>query len=373
MNENISLKIEALSKTINAGEQARIKISSRGLNNKNIFIFWETVLGERLFNHKMSLDQMLFSFPEDLCQRSGKVKVKACYDNRILDETSFEILPLQADHKMEAFIGPKSIGVDHNINAMMVCYAEDRFGNSIKEGSSFTFQYQSYGEAAQLYETRSKHMLAYKFFDHPKKPRKILIGANSGQANIMEQELNFFNGPPENVKFELIDYYPFADDRHLIHLRSLPVKDMYGNLVADGTMLEFIVKENEQLVGAYKAYTISGLANVFIKNPNHPTTYSISTNQSSAEAIMTLQFEETISSCPLKKENGYLIIGPVIAHLDQFVSDGTNIEVTIDEVKEVLQLENGLARLKLPDHNNIHSIAIVRIGNYEKSITINWK
>lgn len=374
VKRNVQLKVSPLSNSYNAGDVVRLKLDGTNIKGESIFIFWESVLGDKIFTQKMLLDDMIFSFPKELCKKSGSVNIRVSHNGKIIARTKTSIKALNAKHKMDPFIGPKSIGVDHNINSMLVCYAKDKYGNPVENNTEISFHFQSIKDDQQTVVSETNNLIAYMFFENPKETKKYLIGANCGDANMVEQEIYFFNGPPENVSFNLVDYYPYADDRHLIHLRTNSVKDAYGNVVADGTLIDFIVKENNIQVGLFKSYTISGIANVFINNPDHPTKYTITSTKSDEEQELILQFEENIISCPIKQSGRKLTIGPVIAHLGQFVSDGTIVNIKIYDEVHGIQLDNGLATFELNEYYSEKSktSALVSVGNFENKVNIEW-
>jgi len=136
-----------------------------------------------------------------------------------------------------------------------------------------------------------------------------------------------------------------------VHLNTDVIYDAKGNIVADGTSIIFIVHENQEVIAQYQTYTVSGIANVYIENPKSAALWKVSISGAPQETSIDLKFHDNIESIPLRIDKKYLVVGPVVGSLDQYIPDGTEVKIVFNYAIEVTsEIEHGFAEIRIPDN-----------------------
>lgn len=300
--------------------------------------------GIKVLEAELKNDQAIFDLRDVSFEERGEVEFILTAEKQVLDRHKLEVLPLSGDSLTESYLGPKTIFVGGEERSMLTNVTTDKFGNPILDGSKVEYNLRYPGEKARSNEIKTDHLISFIQFYSKEKTGKIIIGANSDKASIREQEVRIIPSHPEQVSIEVVEWFPYADSRQTVWLRSDIIKDQYGNVVADGTSITFEVKGENELLNEYRSYTIGGIANVYIENPPVETTWDIyaKLNDATRSNVVSLNFQSNIESLVFDydRRDHSISVGPITSELGQFVNDGTEVSLTISKGEEELKLEN---------------------------------
>ncbi len=365
---------------INAGEE--VKASGKILIDIPHEVKFDLLVSHALYSEVFTCktNNGLFQFviPAYSNKIAGEVNLYVLFEGKLIGKDKYFIKPLEGLNKIQIFNGPKELFAEDEDASMIVAIPHDPFGNPLLPPSTVNFRSNFEGKLKEESNAEIKHLTAYKITKSKSKQGKYIIGVNSSEANAQEQELIIGANMPSSFTIELLSFYPFADSRQNIHIKTDVIKDNLGNIVADGTMINFIIKQNEELYGVYQSYTIGGIANIYIQNPNNATVWQITgglyDNIISNE--ITLNFSKNINDFKLhwNHDKKILNVGPVIGDLGQFVPDGSEVRISSINhgLEDFVYLENGIINYKL----NFEWIAKdpkqleVLIGGLQKMISI---
>lgn len=340
-----------------------------------------STLGTRVYKGIADQDKVSFSIPAEENNRACKVWLKLVYKSQVITRDYFNILPQVASDKITSYNGPKTLFAQDDDVSMNISIPHDRYGNPLIPNSVVNYSSSFNGRSSQQEKALVDHLLAYKLTSSKAKKGKMLIGASSYEGYSREQELIIGPVMPTDYQIEIIKYYPFADSRQFIHLRSDILKDKLGNIVADGTLIYFAVFEKGELIGSYQAFTISGVANVFIENPAKASIWKVQSIVwgSAKSNILNLEFKKNVKTFKLSYDSSSqrILIGPVFGNLGQLVPDGSKASIRIQDqqLESEVYLESGKANFKLPIAWNILFPAevSVTIGGQNQKLMVNDK
>ena len=153
---------------------------------------------------------------------------------------------------MESFHGPKSLFINDDNESMLVVIPRDEFDNP----SPSSIDFKSIKEGKLQYEkvSHTSNLVSYTTFPSPQKKTKQILSASRGQTSIREQQLIAKSGIPKEIEIKLIEHFPFADGRQYFQLSSNPIVDDNGELVEDGTLINYLAKDKKDntLLQQYK-------------------------------------------------------------------------------------------------------------------------
>lgn len=343
-------EISYLAKTYQAGDKIKFKLTTENLKDEDILIVWDSKFGEKYFDKTIFSEEVLFSFPDSLSIYSGFATIKVIHCDKILCQKSTYVESLHPVGTIESYIGPKTLAIDQNMQSMMCLIPTDKFGNALEDTQKVTFNTKYRKQSTQTETKNIDNLLTYIKIENNKQVGKVLLGAKCVDSYIDEQEIAIVQGPMQEVKINIVEMHPYGDDRQLVHLNTDVIHDLKGNIIADGSSVIFVVHENDKIKAQYQAYTVSGIASVFIENPKNAAKWTVSVSGAAKGNEVHLNFQDNIESIPLRIEKNYLVIGPVIGSLDQYIPDGTQVAIVFNNrfFREEI-IEHGFARVEVPE------------------------
>ena len=342
-------EISYLAKRYRAGDKIKFKLKTENLKEEDILIVWDSKFGVRYFDKTVFSEEFLYVFPDSLSIYSGFATVKVVHCDRILCQESTYIESLHPVGSIESYIGPKTLAIDQNMESMLCLIPTDKYGNALENTEKVLFSTKYRNLQTQRVTKNIDNLLSFIKIENNQQVGKVLLGARCVDTYIDEQEISIVQGPMKEVNINIVELHPYGDDRQLIHLNTDVIYDVKGNIIADGSSVIFLVQEGDKVIAQYQAYTVSGIATVFIENPKDAANWTVSISGAAKGNEVHLKFEDNIESIPLRIEKEHLIIGPVIGSLDQYIPDGTQVSITFNNrfYRDAI-IEHGFAKVEIP-------------------------
>ena len=323
-------------------------IKSKG---KSFFLIWSNTFRDVLIEGLDGAKGLHFKVPHELTLKSGDVNLYLYKEDEKIDELKIHLKPLEASGNLFSSIGPSALLLDQDRKTMMTLIPRDEYFNPLPDGSLSSLYYK-YPNTSQVQERlSSKDFIASKIFASKEQKGKLFLGAKADKAYANEEEVSLEPGAPTNFKIQVLEHYPFAEARQNLIIRSSAIKDEFGNLIADGTMVQFKLSNSSAGLSIYQAIVIDGIATLEMLNPKEPGLYDIQAaiHQTAISNILTLGFRRAVHNIPLSvNDQNELTIGPVHGSLNQLIPDGTFGKLIIGERNIELEFVKGIATWSFP-------------------------
>lgn len=312
---------------------------------------------------------------DSLVFQSGLNSIILNCDGRVVTNQEFIVAPDLPQEPLETYLGSKSITADNGKHwAMITAIPVDKFKNAVANKTSVTFDlYRPNGEK-QIVETQTENLVAYHKIVSGSKTGKTIVGSKVGNSGGQEKMLLEEAGYPENFEIKVFNKYKYADNRQFFKVETSIITDKFGNQVADGTLVNFLVIDANNEQRQLTAYTIEGIARLNILNPilegNITIKASIYGDVFSNE--LSVFFEKLIDELPInyQKKQNRISIGPLVGPLGQYVPDGSEVKIVISPTDNYVDavVVNGYANLDVSDlKTGLYDIAI-SFGGLRKTI-----
>lgn len=297
-----------------------------------------------------------FTVDDSLTQTAGIYILDLACQGKLLKSKKVQILSGLPAEPLEAFIGSKSIEADNGGHwAMILAIPADTFENLTADKTPVNFSLHRPDESFEKVNKLTEHGVAYHKIYSKSKVGKTIIGVTAGAATAKEKELLEMPGFPVDFQIFSEKVYSYADKRQNFHLKTSVIKDKYGNIVADGTLLNIDVTDSDNSKRILTSYTMDGVAELDIQNPALAgeilVNASIYGDAKSNELV--LRFKKYLEKLPAKfsKDEKSVIVGPLIGPLKQYMSDGAEIEMYIENLGQtkIGVVKNGYAKIDLTD------------------------
>ena len=342
-----------------AGEGVSIfAISKQNTPADSLCLIWSGPYGDMLYiEENRSGDTVYFPIAEQAFQRSGVAMLSLCQKGQVLDKKTLNILPLSPIGVIETYAGEKTMVVKSDQTAMIVAIPKDTFGNPSMAGTPVQYALRYPGAPVSMLNNVINKVVSAQLINAGPKTGKILIGVSSDEANSIEETITLMSTWPSVFNIKAESWFPFADSRQNIIVRTGFIKDAWGNVVTDGTLLHFVIEEDGVQVAKYRGYTSSGAAQIQIENPDHAADwkiYALSEGGISSNTI-NLNFDIYVQELPFyyDPEQKSIVVGPIRGILGQMVTDDLEIQLILERPDNEYHFsgltENGYCTVLLPD------------------------
>lgn len=335
-----------------------------------IFQFQETVKNSRLILHnsygKVILkpvevdDELVFQTPEFLTAKSGTLYWKLISGTN-QKAGQITILPNAKPVIIENYYGPRSIQAGNRDYSMLVSIPTDRFDNPLADGTKVEVSEYFQGDLSKD-SLEMENMFAWKNVYSRQKSGKILVSNSSKNLQAKEMISDVYPSIASDFEIRIEREHDYADGNMVSRIITSKIMDEYGNIVSDGTAVEFLVKNEDEAVLKTMATTIDGVATAKILHPEFPQNWKISSNitgmAESNEIEVSYQAVMSDFDAVFQEEKEKIIVGPLKSFMGQFIPDGVEVKLVViskngdEKLKMQQPSENGYAIFQLPEGEN---------------------
>tara|TARA_Y100001933_G_scaffold214761_1_gene220985 strand:- start:6201 stop:7421 length:1221 start_codon:yes stop_codon:yes gene_type:complete len=277
--------------------------------------------------------QLSFTLPTSVAQKSGEAHLKLISNSSIMSEGDLNILPSHNSSKeMETYIGPTSIFADNKDRSMVVTLPQDEFGNPLPEGTKLNLT-EKFKEEQQSSPIELLDLIAHDYVGARKKVGDIFITTTLEKQVSKEFTVNVLPTRADDFIIQMDRQHRFADGNQIVSFKTSTINDVHGNMVADGTLVNFIIKDNSG--NQYQTYgqTLNGMAEGKMLHPEVPSHWKVNANISgtSISNLLELDFEAAVLdyAIHMAKDGKTITVGPILSYMNQWVPDGMNMRLDI--------------------------------------------
>ncbi|GGD41620.1 Ig-like domain-containing protein [Muriicola marianensis] len=331
-----SLQIMEVPDRANAGEQ--ISLDFKGMGKGRPILFLRNSLGQSVLEGRDEGERLRFTLPGPYSKKSGPCHWSLVLADSVLRSGVIEIQPLAIDERIETYLGPRNViagPVDHT---MLVTVPSDKFGNPMPDGTVLELQKQI-SEQYDSKEIQSGGMLAWDRIYAEEKASRAFLSVSAAGSTSKELTYDIHPALPEDFEIEYARFHPYADGNQVITFSTSTLKDTYGNIVSDGTMVSFSVIDADGKVLRTQGTTLNGVAEARMLHPDRGDTWTVTAHLAGVAGSQELEVEflPVIRDFDLewKADSRTVVVGPVDGFLDQFQPDGLRVTLTLFNEKGV--------------------------------------
>ncbi|OHT47076.1 MULTISPECIES: Ig-like domain-containing protein [Flavobacterium] len=318
-------------KTFIAGDKIILDFKGNSSNKPKLFLIHS--LGKTLLDGTIKNDKLTFILPRIYAEKAGHIDWFLAVNGENKLHGNFEILPNNGTKtNIENYLGPPStlVGDDHFV--MYVTIPTDDFDNPKPENTLVIFRSQ-FLNAITTQTVKTKDLIAWKIIKAPTKSGIVLVSAQCNATITKEFDAVIFAGIATNFMISFIRNHQFADGNQITTLKTTIIKDKFGNVVSDGTMVSFIISTTGGMVLKSFGTTINGIATAQILHPDHQDVYTVKAYvagiaESNSIAINYMPINPKIEF-GFSKDNRTIIVGPLRSFMNQLVPDGIKVSLKV--------------------------------------------
>lgn len=357
-------------------------ISFNYKHNEILHIVAQHNYGSTVLKKDINNESSTFTLPDFICKKTGIVTLTEVYQNHT---NTFDIkieAKKSAIPKLENYLGPKSILAGKTDFTMLTSMATDEFDNLLPDGTPITIQQQYYNSFTSTLH-QSKNGFVYKRLYS--KPISGKITVNTLAYASSSSEIQTTIEPFVATHFTIATHrnHEYADGNEIISITTNTIKDIYGNTVADGTLVHFAINNGSPNPLHTQALTVNGIATAMLLHPEAACNWEINAFITDIAKSNTVQiaFKEALQDIDYSFNNcnRTLQVGPLKSYMNQIIPDGIQVVVrVINQEKQITTQTKttrlGICTFQLSKHlypKNNYAFEIEVMGKQLKTKTIN--
>jgi hypothetical protein len=298
---------------------------------------------------------MNFVIPREIAQKSGDLDLRLIYGKRLLDFATITITPrTTSEIQMENYLGPPSMIAGNKDFSMMVAMPTDEFDNLLPDSTVVTMREQI-GETSRSKDLYIVNGYVWKNIYATDNVDKVFVSAECLGVNSKEMETEILPSIPVDFSIYAIRTHSYADGNQITSLSTSIIKDVFGNIIADGTMVTFTIITSEGNTLRTSGSILNGVAEGQILHPDHPISWEIKgviSGIAESEPI-AIEFESITRDLKVyfSEDDKKLIVGPITSYMNQLVPDGTEVSLYTGDRFIILKSSfNGMVDFDLRQH-----------------------
>ncbi|MFD0964842.1 hypothetical protein [Pseudofulvibacter geojedonensis] len=204
-------------------------------------------------------------------QKAGVLSCNLVHKGQILDTKQITILPQKKTINLETYLGPSYISTLPNDYAMLVSIPFDKYDNpNMKPLQVQTLNNTILKEQDPI----AVDIVNYDIIPSKKKSGKLFIKVKNEDISSKRLELAIRPSFAQNFMIEYRQNNNIADGKELTSVTTSQIKDVYGNVIANGSLVRFRIQDANTSYFGY-AKTINGVAVYKMVHPKKPKSISI--------------------------------------------------------------------------------------------------
>ncbi|WP_130735760.1 hypothetical protein [Flavobacterium sp. J27] len=336
--------------------------------------------GKTILDGQIKNDTIQFTIPVSYTKKTGLVSWFLLENKEEIVKGSFSIIPNNTTRThLESYLGPPSTLAGDNHFVMFVTIPTDDFDNPKASNTAVAIQHQ-FLKSIEKETVKTKNFIAWKNVQAPEKSGTVLIASQCHDALSKEFDAVIYPSIATDFNISYTRNHEFADGNQITIISTSPIKDKFGNMVSNGTLVSFLITNNQNMILKTFGTTINGIAEGQILHPEQENEYTVTAyingiSKSNSLQIKYLPITPTITYS-FSNGNRTILVGPIKSFMDQLVPDGIKVNVNVyHDEKLIAQLtENsnrGMAKFQLPSEFYTEKTYSITIESLGKTIKIN--
>ena len=301
-------------------------------------------------------DKLVFEIPEFVSKKSGVLAWNLLTAKKKKSGT-VKITAEPEPASIENYFGPRSIQAGINDYSMLVSIPTDAQDNPLSDGTKVAISEYFQGRLKRD-SVKMQHMFAWKNIYTKTKAGTISVSSSSQGLKAREMISQVYPSTATDFSISAKREHEYADGNQVVDLITSKIMDAYGNVVSDGTSVEFIIENAEGMKLISSATTISGVAIAKILHPEQPENWLLSANVTgmAASDTLALKFKSVLKDFQtvINKDENTIQVGPLESYMGQLIPDGASVRLQILDKNAVVKQEmqesskDGFATFLLP-------------------------
>ena len=375
--------LETKTKLFIAGNEVKLQFTSNSITVVPQLYMIHSY-GKTLITGNYKNGKLTFKLPALYSKKTGTVSWFLIVDEKTVAHGLFEIIPSKNEQTLiENYLGPRSILAGGKEFTMMIAVPIDEFDNPVTETTPVLIKNQ-FLNSITIHAEKTKDFIAWKNIFSTRPSGKILVSTECKNIATKEIETEVYPNIASDFSISYARNHEFADGNQITILSTSVIRDQFDNIVSDGTLVAFIITNQNGMILKTFGTTIKGIATGHLLHPDHPDIYTIKayiTGIAESNSLsMTYRPIITKFNYEFSNHNRIITVGPLKSFMNQLVPDGIKVTLKIMHGNKLIttlqeDTSNGISKFHLSANfykeKNYH-FEITTLGITQKTKTKNY-
>ena len=371
------IKLLTTQSTFNTGDTTILQFSAP--NNETPNLYCSHSYGSAVISPLLKQNILEYTIPNSISNKSGVVLWQL-----INQELSgqFEIIPKTKVNSLETYIGPPSIAAGGTDYAMLVVIPTDDLDNPLKENTPVNIKHQ-FLASEENDNITTAHLIAHKNIYSKTETGRILLASECLGKHSKEYDISVLAGTPTDFNISATRHHDYADGNQITSFSTSILRDVYNNVVNDGTYVQFFITNSEGNILKTSGTTIKGIATASLIHPDYKTQWSVQAfvNGMAESDTITLDYKQVVTDFTIAFANNTVTVGPLKSFMNQLIPDGLLVTLSVfkadtEVYTKVNAAKEGFAHFNLKQLNlekGLYSITVKTAGLEKTLQNINYE
>lgn len=340
-----TFKIEKITDTIVSTNEIKVRFEIYDtIREDEIYLIVSGTYGSIILMPEITTKDSIFRIPPVFTKRAGVISYHLVQKGKTIQEGTFKLLPdIQHIGAIETYLGPRSIVANKRDYTMLVSIPTDKLDNMLPDSTQVNLNTQF-----KNIITTTNHNLssgfAWKRIAAPLKTGRLSTGSTLQNHSSKELVADVFPDVALDFSITATSNHNYADGNEIITFETTQIKDAHDNIVTDGTLITFFMKDETGAFWQTNASTVNGYALAKALHPQSPSTWKI--NAAIKGIAQSQEIDQTFTSIidviPVTViQNRNIVVGPLTSYLGQLVQEGIDVSLEINSNSYNLFTKNG--------------------------------
>ena len=343
--EEVILKEASLITTNSHFEVAQdIKLQFYCTPNKDVYLQLRNAYGTTMIPAEYKNGKAVFMLPKNYRRIVGPCYWELINRNKTYLKGEIYIYA-NAKNKtlIESYLGPPSILAGGRDYSMMVIVPTDLYDNPVDEGTDIDFSYH-YENKKMDRALKTEDLIGWTNIYSGMETGRILTYSSSNGTSSKEFTTIVRPNKAANFTISYKRVHDFADGNQVITFTTSIIRDDYGNVVSDGTLVTFTIIDSDGKQLHCIGTTLSGVAQGKMLHPVKREFWTIQAYVSGTGESNTISvdFKKAIYDYEVTYTEGNrnIKVGTIKSFMNQLVPDGLPVSLYIYQHNRLLEVKN---------------------------------
>jgi len=319
-------------------------------------LIWSSSYGTTIFTLDYEDSGLsCFSIPKSYTQQAGEVFWQLVSEQQLVDQGVLTILPDSSIiGEVATYLGPRSITANPRDYTMLVSVPTDHYDNLLPENTAVVLK-THYQGVTKTTDYGVEQGIVWQRIPAPLQSGRMSTTATVGAQSGKELVVDVFPDLATSFTIAATLIHPYADGNEQLTLKTSQIKDVYGNIIDDGTLITFLIENEQGQLWQTTGTTIQGFAFAKALHPETPSQWHI---KAVIEGIVEspsidITFKSILNEIMIgfSEDQRAITVGPLTSYLGQRIPDGIQVQLFISESDTPMEMAtvDGFARFTLPE------------------------
>ncbi len=302
-------------------------------------------------------DTTRYTLPEFVSNKKGIIQYTLLHNSKAIVKGTIQVKanttkPVQ----LESYVGPPSIIAGGTDYTMQVVVPTDIYDNPLPDSTAMQLKHQ-FLESEKEVDLYSKDMIGWLNIFSYRQSGRLLMSSKVRETASKEFSIEVFPSLPEDFQISSQRKHSYADGNQISEFITSVLKDEYGNIVSDGTLVEFKIKDKEGAILQTQSGTVNGQAIGKMLHPDHQDFWEVRAFVPgiAKSNVIQLEYASVLDDFEVQffNDNREIVVGPLLSFMDQLIPDGAIVALKIKKDKSVetkiKSSSNGVVRFLLKE------------------------